>query len=1662
MSNNLPADVQSAALERAGLNAANDTQGVLQAIVTDPLRFAREKEVAYNNTRRNVTVRECLDSKSRQFLQTQCYPHLNLVFEATSSNAHGLAAARRSIEQERMIAKCNRFSPVVDVGGNFFYWLSTGRMNVHSCCPICDVRDGKRFTDRVYNVRKWVDAAYHQLAIADGPKEKRKAQLRVDQAAHFINFPGDHYCTDRAQDCSYQAAVCLFGDSLYDIPVGEVAVIMAKHGAMKGYGNITFDPEMLINKSGFIPGMNCHWKRETRRNHLRVAGVPLRDYEQEIIRFTYEDDSSFEYIHDYQNLVRLATQTVFRCDGHCYVVERNLNNGILSFDMSEVHAVEAPCELSFSFWRDTTKGKVAVTIYDYDGVGTSGKASDISWEIALIEQSLVEKVLNYGLRLDGETKFTPAAMFSYCSAVNVRGTINGVEISVSESEHTVKAYKLCFALWFVCFLEKYRMANVMEFLVKRELRLRTVKNASAVRVLYWMLTGGGFSQFFSDQSFVTRKIDEVRTAVAKAEKEKWSVPEPAVSVPEPLVRFSEVVEAVNLSVLPSFGDLGYYQSLVDSYEREVEPTAVRSALTELSRQLRCMDRQDPEYRQLANTINALSRRLAVLDPTMFENLDKSWSLSEDAERLLDLKVELPGGTVGNARALSGLGSPTPSESASNIPVATQEYPSVGGSVEQSKTSDSQLFEDEVARVKLPKPSDQENNSVTLTGVLPVWGKEVAEQLVQKGLKHLEVSGKDAMCGVRALLHSVRKYEPDTTFGIVNAGLVVASGGLRGDWFELSDIVAFLATKGMSLMLLRFRHDGREAEVHTFGDGKRVCLLAHVNGVHWQPFEVGGEIAVLDRTSRIVGGADFSPPSSPVRSFLDFVTEGVSFDDVSSVTLTPTLDAEKKGAQKGVKTRKPMKGSSGLFRNPCVLGKSTAKTSTNRDHVAAVPGNSDFGDTDDRSKVSQILKLYAKRKLWTVKSAKRALCIAVVGFSPIALSTFVSSGGLSLLLGAVFEGFALAVSVSSKLILFAVSSTGLTVAFPLTAAVTSPYWLPPLERVIESHGLLFVLPALPVLAVRSIFDFIRFSLRLPAGFFRLLSTIGKGIYSSAVTVDKAVIGALTPSNAPVLADDQRIPINTPRLPVSGEYVNGRMTLSARLATMLKEVSTYDDERVKEFVKKVTAGGTPSVKPVSIVPPAPQATLAQPEMSRTAVDSEQSKPGLLRLGRVDAERREKDRTAWYVTYLDYLKKSVDAYTAYCCDLYQDYLDKGEIDFYKKGNKRHHRTDGAIVLDAIEPGKFRLPEGYLLPSDPRLSCVYVPETKTRGSLVGAKYSPTDRTILTDGRHDKIFLILGMFEYLDKLTLDMVVRKKIARVEPRRNFKLVDGVPGCAKSTEVTEIAKPGDLVAVATRGAATELQEKFVKAGKNPAVVRTIGSRIIGRPETCTRLLVDEGLKVHPGELVLLAEVTGASEVLVFGDRNQLEFKPRVAGYSLPEIPMHWSVEYRTKSYTVCRDVVVALGRLAWGKKGGDCDGKGIYPHGFTTTNKVEKSLGVCQIASEAEVPKIPGAKYITWTQSSKEKLLRKGFKNVNTIDEFQGGRADVVVLVRLERNLEPGLRFDKGQMTVALTRHKEQLVYATVEQPPALQDYVKEMIDRVSRIDDINAVYGAYSGNEALTA
>nr|ALT22313.1 polymerase [Soil-borne virus 2] len=309
-------------------------------------------------------------------------------------------------------------------------------------------------------------------------------------------------------------------------------------------------------------------------------------------------------------------------------------------------------------------------------------------------------------------------------------------------------------------------------------------------------------------------------------------------------------------------------------------------------------------------------------------------------------------------------------------------------------------------------------------------------------------------------------------------------------------------------------------------------------------------------------------------------------------------------------------------------------------------------------------------------------------------------------------------------------------------------------------------------------------------------------------------------------------------------------------------------------------------------------------------------------------------------------------------------------------------------------------------------------------------DKPIVSEGAFDLYMLCDLTFLMNDMIILkniEDVMRKRERKVAPR--VTLIDGVPGCGKSTHIVENADLSKhYVLTMGKEAALDLKERFRKKNFTESQlsrVRTVDSFLMHDLNSRANVLqFDEALMAHAGIVYFCADILSARVVVCQGDSQQIPFVQRVEGINLKYSKLQLdSVVEKRHTYRSPVDVAMFLTK------------KNFYGTSIvTTSNETLRSLKTVGprdgMTSMYTVPKIKFATYLTFTQAEKEEVsqyLGVGKWTVNTVHEAQGKTYDDVILVRLkptDNEIYPGGGKSKPYVVVGTTRHRRSLVYYTM--------------------------------------
>ncbi|AVN67117.1 replicase protein [Cape gooseberry ilarvirus 1] len=362
---------------------ADDNSNVSRFLGEVALRELKSQVDTSNGDFQKLNVGFRLSPDEKNALKNS-FPGLEIVFKDSCQSSHSFAAAHRVCESLDIYKRFNtKTEKIIDLGGNYVTHTRHGRANVHSCCPILNVRDAARHTDR-----------YMSLAAA---VEKHHRELPVD------------FCCKKFEECNVQAPYAMAIHSISDIPIATVARHCIRRGVRKLIASIMMDPAMMLYDSGRIPLLNVVWEKE---DVVEEEGITLlkEGKKKTLIHFHFVDAPGLSYTHDFSILSQyMVTNQVIVGGGYSYRVERTADlNGVyiveLTLGMTDgmtLNHLRPLTDISCA-WLANLRKKVFVKIAV--PVSTEWFTEDFEMRWALMDESIVRYVSEAAFRQYSKTK----------------------------------------------------------------------------------------------------------------------------------------------------------------------------------------------------------------------------------------------------------------------------------------------------------------------------------------------------------------------------------------------------------------------------------------------------------------------------------------------------------------------------------------------------------------------------------------------------------------------------------------------------------------------------------------------------------------------------------------------------------------------------------------------------------------------------------------------------------------------------------------------------------------------------------------------------------------------------------------------------------------------------------------------------------------------------------------------------------------------------------------------------------------------------------------------------------------------------------------------------------------------------------------------------------
>lgn len=384
-------------------------------------------------------------------------------------HSHPIAKAPRVCELQQLLTDVKHHhhrssvihdADVCDVGGSVLAHFGRGRLNVHVCAPILGPRDSSRFTNTTHFIvrRKYTDQQNEWMVTMQDP-DRRKLL----------------YCAKPAQFCDTTARACVFLHSTYDMTPQLIADIMQRKNSMVGAGTFIFDSRMYVNTRGHIADLKCDWD-------------VVKTNDSKIIRFSFVDDHSWSYEHDYDTYLGLMnTNVITTSDGKdtYYVELGTMRLEVQFFSLTKNLITDVPRGLLSRRVPLQQSGMVCVVFYEWDArAPVNTPFFTLKKVVITCPRKLAEDLFAYALRCT-DNKFTPIEIFNMACSYTRRVIVNGVAVRTpdeNERDHldTPTLYKLCNAIYLLAYCHKFHNGVVTKELISEIQKLRALQSKSFI------------------------------------------------------------------------------------------------------------------------------------------------------------------------------------------------------------------------------------------------------------------------------------------------------------------------------------------------------------------------------------------------------------------------------------------------------------------------------------------------------------------------------------------------------------------------------------------------------------------------------------------------------------------------------------------------------------------------------------------------------------------------------------------------------------------------------------------------------------------------------------------------------------------------------------------------------------------------------------------------------------------------------------------------------------------------------------------------------------------------------------------------------------------------------------------------------------------------------
>lgn len=435
--------------------AKSDAIKVLYTDKNSHMRRAIDQNIAEKITdavdskkfnRRRVVISQLLSPEQERTLESH-YPEFDITFKSNHLHPHPMAAASRKLETELTLMNFNYslnsrpprgyHACVVDIGGNWSSHMLAKRKYIHSCCPILSAYDDLRNSVRMNIVNSYT--------LPEGPKHQ--ALRDIFKTYRDRSTRCRIVCKRKAEDCLVKAPYLMAIHSLYDMSHEAIGDAMVAHGADVLAGSLIFVPEIFLGGNGLISDLNCEF-------NVNVA--------KDEIEFFFRDDHAYNYAHKYSQYKNFFRLMVFQDSRKRHTFYTQLGTNRLGVQFFTIHRSSNPTvprsAIRHRLYMESMKDKIVVRYYDFNVKATSTRVAMVPHTF-LAPKMLYDKIFQWAVRFP-DSKFSVFETFNYACSVNNRQVHGGVSITTNCAVDPLTLMKLSHAVYLQAYSLRYNMGKV--------------------------------------------------------------------------------------------------------------------------------------------------------------------------------------------------------------------------------------------------------------------------------------------------------------------------------------------------------------------------------------------------------------------------------------------------------------------------------------------------------------------------------------------------------------------------------------------------------------------------------------------------------------------------------------------------------------------------------------------------------------------------------------------------------------------------------------------------------------------------------------------------------------------------------------------------------------------------------------------------------------------------------------------------------------------------------------------------------------------------------------------------------------------------------------------------------------------------------------------------